>query len=164
MRSFKSFEKQLRILGFKSRRANSEDSLPERVYVYKWRGKKEELVNKELELIDSNLKERRKIVEAAKEQIREKREAIDQQIERIIFSLMVDRQLALEGERVNSVVSATRNLVNSTEVDLRAIVNQISSTMGHELELYRLLIYKEGEQYKPQEDEQAPNQDTSEHQ
>lgn len=121
-------------------------------------------MNKELELIDSNLKERRKIVEAAKEQIREKREAIDQQIERIIFSLMVDRQLALEGDRVNSVVSATRNLVNSTEVDLRAIVNQISSTMGHELELYRLLIYKEGEQYKPQEDEQAPNQDTSEHQ
>lgn len=28
------------------------------------------------------------------------------------------------------------------------IVNQISSTMGNELELYRLLIYKEGDQYK----------------
>lgn len=81
-RTFKSFEKQLSILGFRSRRpatVESEEDLTA-VRVFKWRGKKEELVNKELEFIEDNLKKRRKVIEETRASIKQRREKIDQQI------------------------------------------------------------------------------------
>ena len=69
---------------------------------------------------------------------------------------MVDKLSSQAGDKIKQAIATTRTEVNGTEKDMIQIVNQISSTMGNELELYRLLIFKEGEQYKssPEDDQQ----------
>ena len=61
---------------------------------------------------------------------------------------MVDQHSTQAGDKIGLAINDTRKLVNSTEVEMKTIVNQLSKTMGNELELYRLLIYKESDQYK----------------
>ena len=43
---------------------------------------------------------------------------------------------------LNNLIARTKIAVNSSEVNVRKIINNISTTMGNEFELYKLLIYK----------------------
>lgn len=45
-------------------------------------------------------------------------------------------------ESLHKVLVHTKTAVNSSELSIRRIINKMSATMGNELELYKLLIYK----------------------
>lgn len=74
--------------------------------------------------------------------MRRNKKLIDAEIESIILSMIVDFGSQQARESLHKVLVHTKTAVNSSELSIRRIINKMSATMGNELELYKLLIYK----------------------
>lgn len=81
-------------------------------------------------------------MEDVREVVRRGRKTIDSEIENLIFSMIVNRNSTVTDDCVTAIIGKTKSVVNESEQAIHRVVSRMSITLGSELELYKLLIYK----------------------
>jgi hypothetical protein len=155
-RSLLSFEKQLKILGFKKHREMPEDIKIEenegeddRIGLkYYWRGRKEENLNKELGFIDKHLTEFIAKIAHFREIATECKDKLDKNFENCLFTGL---RHGVESDRAQNklrttiqMATETVNLAHKTSGDL---VRDVQRNLEDEISLLRLLTFRHGELY-----------------
>jgi hypothetical protein len=100
------------------------------VKVYKWKGRREQLIDEELSFIEKSLKQRRKEMEDVREVVRSSRRSIDCEIENLIFSMIVNQNSNATEESINAILGKTKAVVNESEQAIRKVVSKMSITLG----------------------------------